>query len=251
MQPTTASSHLAGTSLHQTNVPLQPTDTSLPRTAAAPQPTDSVVTREELERAMNEMANRFTAQQTSLVDQILARLSNREEPSSQAGARAESRSGESRERSRDSPENENSPGGSQTHGRARTRPEDGHERSERVEPAHDPNRHGPSAVEPVMPRSERHRSGNHYGSRQHPYHRRSPPSPRVTVDSEERMTRLFRDYLRREQLERGIGARVYSPFTRDLEAAPTPESGRCPPWNLTEGRRTPLYTCSVIPNTCS
>ena len=54
------------------------------------------------------------------------------------------------------------------------------------------------------------------------------------------MTRMFREYIRKEQLERGVGARVSSPFTRSIEAAPTSREWKMPTMDSYKGTSDPI-----------
>ena len=122
----------------------------------------------------------------------------------------------------------------------KTQPEDGLGRPKGVGPSHEGYRPEPSTIYHVTFRTGHRQSGGNREHRQHPYRREIRTSPEPTPEPEERMSRMFWEYLRREQLERGIEARVSSPFTKSIEAAPTPREWKMPTMDPYKGTLDPI-----------
>ena len=135
-------------------------------------------------------------------------------------------------------------------GRARVQPEVGPEEVLRSEPNRGRSRQGPTVADPSMlPEDQRQPLENMRNDRRyHPYrssgrnqsHRTEPNSFLSAPSSDERMARLFRECVQREQRDRGIGARVTSPFARNIEIAITPREWKMPTMEPYKGTSDPV-----------
>ena len=143
---------------------LDPILESVEGQSTRPAPLDSMVTRGELEQVMNEMSNRFAAQQEALVDHLMTRLGGTERSDDNARAQAGSQSGESRGRDQLPTEEETNHNTAQTRNRNKAQPEDGLGRPAGV----GPSREEPSTLDHVTFRTDRRHTGGNREYRRYP-----------------------------------------------------------------------------------
>ena len=134
--------------------------------------------------------------------------------------------------------------------RARTQPEVDPMDVLETEPHRGRSRQGATVAGPSMhPSSQRQPLDNVRSDRlYHPYKssgrdrsRREESSSFLSApNSDERMARLFRECVQREQRDRGIGARVTSPFTRNIETAITAREWKMPTMEPYKGTSDPI-----------
>ena len=135
-------------------------------------------------------------------------------------------------------------------GRAGVQPEVGPEEVLRREPSRERSRQGPTVADPSMPPEDQRQPLENVRSdrRYHPYRssgrnqsRRDEPNSFLSApSSDERRARLFRECIQREPMDRGIGARVPSPFTRHIETAITPREWKMPTMEPYKGTSDPV-----------
>ena len=215
--------------------------------------TEQPITRADLDRVVAEVTNRFTSQQEALVDQLMSRLRDAEESNRNTESWDESQSGGSRRQQRYSffeetiDRNHRNPA---ERSQAGTQPEVGPMEMLEAEPHRVRSRQGATVAGPSMhPSSQRQPLDNARSDRlYHPYRssgrdrsRREELSSFLSApSSDERMARLFRECVQREQRDRGIGARVTSPFTRNIETTIAPREWKMPTMEPYKGTSDPI-----------
>lgn len=141
-------------------------------------------------------------------------------------------------------------GNTNERGRARVQPGVGLEETLGTEPSGGGTRRGPTVADPSMlPEDQRQPLENIRSNRRyHPYRssgrnqsRREELSSFLSApNSDERMTQLFRECVQRDQRDRGIGARVTSPFAHNIENAITPREWKMPTMEPYRGTSDPV-----------